>query len=47
MPAEFEGWVAWEAYPAQFELLADAQGWDDAEWALQLVSYLRGPALKV
>ena len=46
-PAEFDGRVAWEAYLAQFELLADAQGWDDAERALQLVSCLRGPALEV
>ena len=46
-PVEFDGRVAWEAYLAQFELLADAQGWDDAEWALQLVSCWRGPALGV
>ena len=37
-PAEFDGRVAWEAYLAQFELLAAA---------LQLVSCLRGPALEV
>lgn len=46
-PSEFDGKVAWEAYLAQFELLADAQGWDSAERALQLVSSLRGSALKV
>lgn len=46
-PAEFDGRVAWEAYLAQFELLATAQGWDDDERALQLVSCLRGPAVEV
>jgi len=46
-PSEFDGKVAWEAYLAQFELLAGAQGWDDDEKALQLVSGLRGAALEV
>ncbi|ROT62946.1 hypothetical protein C7M84_019192 [Penaeus vannamei] len=46
-PSEFDGKVAWEAYLAQFELLAGAQGWDDNEKALQLVSGLRGAALEV
>ncbi|ROT64722.1 putative nitric oxide synthase-like [Penaeus vannamei] len=46
-PSEFDGKVAWEAYLAQFELLAGAQGWDDHEKALQLVSGLRGAALEV
>jgi len=46
-PSEFDGKVAWEAYLAQFELLAGAQGWDDDEKALQLVSSLRGAALEV
>ncbi|XP_069986319.1 uncharacterized protein [Penaeus vannamei] len=46
-PSEFDGKVAWEAYLAQFELLAGAQGWDDNEKALQLVSGLRGVALEV
>ncbi|MPC56047.1 hypothetical protein E2C01_049996 [Portunus trituberculatus] len=29
--AEFDGSVAWEAYQAQFQMLADAMDWDEAE----------------
>ena len=46
-PAEFGGQVAWEAYHAQFELLAQGQGWSAQEKALQLVASLRGPALEI
>lgn len=46
-PSEFDGKVQWEAYFAQFELLAGAQGWDKSECALQLVASLRGAALEV
>ncbi|MPC47414.1 hypothetical protein E2C01_041159 [Portunus trituberculatus] len=46
-PSEFDGKVAWEAYLAQFELLANAQAWDEDECALQLVSSLRGAAFEV
>ncbi|MPC19700.1 hypothetical protein E2C01_012627 [Portunus trituberculatus] len=46
-PAEFGGQVALEAYPAQFELLAQGQGWGDQEKALQLVASLRWPALEI
>ncbi|XP_050725002.1 uncharacterized protein LOC127002823 isoform X2 [Eriocheir sinensis] len=46
-PAEYDGKVAWEAYVAQFEMLAAAQGWDEAEKALQLATALRGPAVEV
>ena len=28
-PQEFDGKVSWEAYQAQFELLAGWNGWDD------------------
>ncbi|XP_050693915.1 protein enabled homolog [Eriocheir sinensis] len=42
-PAEYDGKVAWEAYVAQFEMLAAAQGWDEGEKALQLATALRGP----
>lgn len=45
-PAEYDGKVAWEAYIAQFGMLARAQGWDEAEKALQLATALRGPALE-
>ncbi|MPC33357.1 hypothetical protein E2C01_026707 [Portunus trituberculatus] len=44
---EFDGSVAWEAYQAQFQMLADAMDWDEAEHCLQLVSCLRGPAVEV
>ncbi|MPC87890.1 hypothetical protein E2C01_082770 [Portunus trituberculatus] len=46
-PAEYDGKVAWESYAAQFDLLAAAQGWDQAEKALQLATALRGPAIEV
>ena len=46
-PAEFDGTVTWEAYIAQFELMADARGWNLEERALQLVASLRGAALEV
>ena len=46
-PAEFDGRVAWEAYKAQFELLAQGRGWSSEEMALQLVASLRGPALEI
>ena len=46
-PAEFGGQVAWEAYHAQFELLAQGQGRNAQEKALQLVASLRGPALEI
>lgn len=39
--------MAWEAYQAQFELLARGQGWSAQEKALQLVASLRGPALEM
>ncbi|XP_045124135.1 uncharacterized protein LOC123512044 [Portunus trituberculatus] len=46
-PAEYDGKVAWESYAAQFDLLAAAQGWDQAEKALQLATALSGPAIEV
>ncbi|MPC48912.1 hypothetical protein E2C01_042698 [Portunus trituberculatus] len=46
-PAEFGWQVAWEAYQAQFELLAQGQRWSDQEKALQLVASLHGPALEI
>lgn len=46
-PAEFDGKVAWEAYQAQFELLAQTQGWSRKEMVMQLVASLRGPALGI
>ncbi|KAK4309251.1 hypothetical protein Pmani_019103 [Petrolisthes manimaculis] len=46
-PAEFDGGVAWEAYQAQFDMLANAQGWDEKERVLQLVACLRGTAVEV
>ncbi|KAG0719777.1 hypothetical protein GWK47_049794 [Chionoecetes opilio] len=46
-PSDFDGKVGWEAYLAQFELLADAQNWGGTERAMQLVASLRGAALEV
>lgn len=46
-PQEFDGRVSLEAYLAQFEFLARAQGWGQEERALNLVSSLKGPALEV
>ncbi|KAK3882385.1 hypothetical protein Pcinc_013251 [Petrolisthes cinctipes] len=46
-PAEFDGGVAWEAYQAQFDMLANAQGWDEKERVLQLVACLCGTAVEV
>ena len=36
---------SWEAYMAQFELVAERGGWDDAEKASQLATALRGNAM--
>ena len=47
VPQDFEGRVSWVAYIAQFEMMAVAQGWSEAEKALQLVSCLKGPAVEV
>lgn len=46
-PADFDGQVPWEAYKAQFDILADAQSWSIDERVLQLVSSLRGSAVEV
>jgi len=46
-PAEFDGKVSWEAYHAQFEILAKAQGWSVGDRALHLVASLRGQAVEV
>ncbi|KAG0714605.1 hypothetical protein GWK47_013784 [Chionoecetes opilio] len=46
-PQDFDGRVSLEAYLAQFELLAEAQGWSLWERAVQLASSLKGPAVKV
>ena len=46
-PQEFTGHVSLEAYMAQFEMLARAQGWDDGEKAIQLAASLKGPAVEV
>ncbi|KAG7169885.1 putative Zinc knuckle-containing protein 2 [Homarus americanus] len=41
-PVEFDGKVSWEAYQAQFELLAEQNGWDDKQCAVQLATSLKG-----
>ncbi|MPC52229.1 hypothetical protein E2C01_046092 [Portunus trituberculatus] len=46
-PAEFGEQVAWEAYQAHFELLAQGQGWSNQEKPLQLMASLCGPVLEI
>lgn len=46
-PQDFDGLVSLEAYLAQFELMAEAQGWSPWEKAVQLASSLKGPAVEV
>jgi len=46
-PQEFDCRVSWEAYRAQFELLAGQNGWDDQQCAVQLATSLKGAALEV
>ncbi|XP_036355945.1 uncharacterized protein LOC118761880 [Octopus sinensis] len=46
-PQEFDGKVSWEAYRIQFEMLADQNGWDEGQSAVQLATSLKGPALEV
>ena len=46
-PQEFDVKVSWEAYRAQFELLAGQNHWDDQECAVQLATNLKGAAVEV
>ena len=46
-PQTFDGKVPWEAYHAQFEILAKLCGWTDEEKAAQLSTSLTGSALEV
>ncbi|MPC26524.1 hypothetical protein E2C01_019667 [Portunus trituberculatus] len=46
-PQEFDGRVSLEAYLAQFEVVAQVQGWSQEERALNLVTSLKGPAVEV
>ena len=46
-PQEFDGRVSLEAYLAQFEMLAQAQAWDEGEKAVQLAASLKGPAVEI
>lgn len=46
-PQDFDGLISLEAYLAQFEVIAEAQAWDDHEKAVQLVSSLKGQAVEV
>ncbi|KAK3894241.1 hypothetical protein Pcinc_002003 [Petrolisthes cinctipes] len=47
IPQEFDGKVSWEAYRVQFELLADQNGWDDRQKAVQLATSLKGAAMEI
>lgn len=42
---KYNGGSDWEAFHAQFELLADARGWTEGDQALQLALCLEGDAL--
>lgn len=44
---DYDRRVSWDAYLAQFDLLAEAQAWDQWERAIQLVSSLKGAAVEV
>ncbi len=46
-PVPYDGKSTWEAYRAQFEMLAAMNGWDDAKKATYLAVSLRGPAVTV
>ncbi|KAG7166755.1 hypothetical protein Hamer_G010411 [Homarus americanus] len=46
-PQEFDGKISWEAYPTQFELIAEQNGWDDKQCAVQLATNLKGAAMEV
>ena len=46
-PAPFDGTLAWDAYHAQFELLAEMNRWDRSEKATYLAISLKGAAATV
>ena len=46
-PPPFDGKSTWEAYHAQFSLLAELNGWSEQRKAAYLAISLRGPALTV
>ena len=46
-PPPFDGRSPWDAYKLQFEMLADVNGWSDAERATYLAVSLRESALTV
>lgn len=46
-PATFDGKTTWDAYRAQFELLAGLNRWNDVQKATILAVNLRGPAAAV
>lgn len=46
-PATYDGKTTWDAYRAQFELLAELNQWNDVQKATILAVNLRGPAVTV
>ena len=46
-PTPYDGCTAWDAYKTQFAMLAELNGWSDAEKAKYLAINLKGPALTV
>jgi len=43
----FDGQTPWRVFKVQFDVVADANGWDNATRASQLIASLRGPAAEV
>ena len=46
-PNLYDGQTSWEAYYAQFCIIAEMNGWDDMEKAAFLATSLKGTALQV
>ncbi|KAK3895061.1 hypothetical protein Pcinc_001229 [Petrolisthes cinctipes] len=46
-PQEFDGKDSWETYRVQFELLANQNGWDDRQRAVQLATSLKGASMEI
>ena len=46
-PSEFDGTMSLEFYLAQFEDLAEMNGWSDRECAVHLSTSLKGPAVEI
>lgn len=47
IPQSFDGGSSWGAYLTQFKIIANQNGWNDDEKAMQLAASLKGPALEL